>query len=142
MSSGIYNLGDRAITTALTDVVITAGVSDAEVAQAFIDQLDFMAAVTLFVNFQYGSGGTAAIVIVETTLDGTNWIEIARFDFATTTAAKRANLSGLTPVALAAVAALSANSVTDGILGDRLRARLTSTGTYANTTVSVRAAVR
>lgn len=143
MSSGIYNLGDAAVTTAVTNSVITDGVSSAGVAQAFIDGLEWMAAVTLFVNFTFGSGGSTCIVIIETTLDGVNWIDVARFDFATTSGAKRANLSGLTPVGVAAVAALSSEGVLDGILGDRLRAKVTSTGTYAgNTSVSVRAAVR
>jgi len=141
--SGIYNLGDRAITAALTDEVITSGVSSQGVVQEFIDGLDWMAAATLFCNLTYGSGGTTLIVIVQTCLDTVNWIDIARFDFATAGKAKRANLSGLTPVAVADVAVLSAEGVLDGILGDRLRAKYTSTGVYAgNTTISVRAAVR
>lgn len=141
--SGLFNLGDRAITTALTNEVITEGVSLSGVEQELIDGLDFMAAVTLFVNFTYGSGGTTCAVIVQTSLDGTNWVDVARFDFTTASLAKIANLSGLTPVAAATVAALSAQGNLDGVLGDRLRAKVTSTGTYAgNTAVSVRAAVR
>lgn len=141
--SGIYNLGDSAITAALTNEVITEGTASSGASQELIDGLSFMAAVTLFCNFTYGSGGTTCAVIVQTSLDGTNWIDIARFDFTTASAAKRCNLSGLTPVAIAAVAALASESVLDGILGDRLRAKVTSTGTYAgNTAVSVRASVR
>lgn len=143
MSSGIYNLGDQAISVAVANSVITTGVSSNGVDQAFIDGLEWMAAATLFCNFTYGSGGATCVVIVQTSLDGVNWIEIARFDFGTVSAAKRCNLSGLTPVAVAAVAALSAEGVLDGILGDRLRTKITSTGTYAgNTAVSVRASVR
>lgn len=141
--SGIFNLGDRAISTALTNEVITEGVSSSGVEQELIDGLDFMAAVTLFVNFTYGSSGTTCIVIVQTSLDGTNWIDVARFDFATASLAKRCNLSGLTAVGVGSVAALGAEGVLDGILGDRLRCKVTSTGTYAgNTSVSVRAEVR
>jgi hypothetical protein len=145
--TGIYSLagtsGGTAITTALTNEVITVGVASDGSSQAFISGLDWMAAVTLFANFTYGSGGTTCIVIVQTCLDGVNWIDIARFDFATASVAKRCNLSGLTPVAVGAVAALAAEGVLDGILGDRLRAKVTSTGTYAgNTSISVRAAVR
>lgn len=143
MSGGIYSLGDLAVTAALTNEVITTGSDSSGNAQEFINGLDFAAAVTLFCNFTYGSGGTTCAAIVQTSLDGTNWIDIARFDFTTASAAKRCNLSGLTPVAVAAVAVLSAEGQTDGILGDRLRAKVTSTGTYAgNTAVSVRAAVR
>ncbi len=141
--SGIINLGAASIGAAVTNSVITEGVSSQGVAQEFIGGLDWMAALTLFVNFTYGSGGTTAAVIVQTCIDGVNWIDIARFDFTTASAAKRANLSGLTPVAVGAVAALGSEGVLDGILGDRLRTKITTTGTYGgNTSVAVRAAVR
>ena len=139
----IYNLGDSAITAALTNEVITEGTASNGQSQELISNLDEVTALTLFCNFTYGSGGTTCAVVVQTSLDGTNWIDIARFDFTTASAAKRCNLSGLTAVAIAAVAALASESVLDGILGDRLRAKVTSTGTYAgNTSVSVRACVR
>lgn len=143
--SGIFSLGDEAISAAVTNLVITDGVSAAGVAQSFIDGLDFAAAVTLQANFTYGSGGTAVKVDVETSLDqGSTWIGIARFAFTTSSAEKVVNLSGLTPVGTVYTpVTLSDDSVKDGILGDRLRCRITSTGSYAgNTSVSVRASVR
>jgi hypothetical protein len=143
--SGLYNLGDEAITAAVTNVVITDGVSSAGVAQSFIDGLEAAAAVTLQANFTYGSGGTNLKVDVETSLDqGVTWIAIARFAFLLASAEKVVNLSGLTPVTTVYTpATLSDDTVKDGILGDRLRARITSTGTYAgNTSISVRASVR
>lgn len=139
----IFNLGDQAITTALTNEVITDGVSSAGVAQAFIDNLGRPTAMTVFANFTYGSGGTSAALVIQTSLDGTNWIDIARFDFTTASRAARANLSGLTPVVAATVAALGSEGQTDGILGDRFRAKLTTVGTYAgNTSIAVRIAPR
>ncbi len=143
--SGIYNLGDEAVTSAVTNLIITDGVSASGVAQAFIDGLDFAAAVTLQANFTYGSGGTTVKADVETSLDqGVTWVAIARFAFSTASAEKLFNLSGLTPKTTAVTpGTLSDDAVVDGILGDRLRCRITSTGTYAgNTSVSVRAAVR
>ncbi len=143
--SGLYNLGDEAITVAVTNSVITHGISTAGVAQSFIDGLDFVAAVTLQANFTYGSGGTTAKVDVETSLDqGTTWINIARFAFTTSSAEKVFNLSALTPVTTVYTpATLGDDAVKDGIVGDRLRCRITTTGTYAgNTSVSVRAVVR
>ncbi len=142
--SGIFSLGDEAISAAVTNSVITEGVSAQGVAQSFIDGLDFMAAVTLQANFNYGSGGTTLKVDVETTMDqGVTWVAIARFAFTTASAEKVVNLSGLTPVTVYTPTTLSDDAVKDGILGDRLRCRITSTGTYAgNTSVSVRAAVR
>jgi hypothetical protein len=143
MSAGIFSLGDRAITAALTNEVITQGVSAANVAQGFIDRLEGMSAVTLFCNFVWGSGGTTCAVVVQTTLDDVNWLDVCRFDFTTASASKVANLSGFLSKAVAAIAALSAEGVNDGVLGAKLRARIVSTGTYAgNTSVSVRAAVR
>jgi hypothetical protein len=142
--SGTYNLGDEQISVAVTDEVLTEGVSAAGVAQSFIDGLEFVAAVALLVNFQYGAGGTTCVVVVQTSLDqGSNWIDVARFDFAQASAAKRANLSGLTPVAVGAISVLGSESVLDGIIGDRMRAKITTTGTYSGaTSVSVRAVVR
>jgi hypothetical protein len=143
--SGLYNLGDEAIAAAVTNVVITDGVSSAGVAQSFIDGLEGVTAVTLQANFTYGSGGTNLKVDVETSLDqGVTWISIARFAFLLASAEKVVNLSGLTPVTTVYTpVTLSDDSVKDGILGDRLRARITSTGTYAgNTSISVRASVR
>ena len=140
----IFNLGDVTITAAVTDLVITNGVSVSGVPQGFIDRLEGMKAVTLQARLNYGAGGTTIKVDVETSLDqGNTWIPVARFAFATASAVKAANLSGLTPKAPAAVASLSDDAVLDGVLGDRLRARITSTGAYtSNTSLSIRAAVR
>ena len=143
--SGIFNLGDEPITVAVTNIVITDGVSSQNVAQSFIDGLDWMAAVTLQANFTWGAGGTNLKVDVETSLDqGLSWLPIARFAFTTASAEKLFNLSGLTPKTTVVVpATLSDDTCLDGILGDRLRAKITSAGTYSgNTSISVRAAVR
>lgn len=140
MSYDLIDLGSEEITAAVTDSVITEGASAAGVAQGLIDQLSGVTAVTIQCAFVYGSGGTTCAVTVQTSLDqGASWIDIARFDFTTATAKKVANLSGLYSKAVAAVAALSAEGVTDGVLGDRFRAKVTSTGTYAgSTSVAVR----
>ncbi|MGE0290327.1 MAG: hypothetical protein AB7I42_24915 [Bradyrhizobium sp.] len=139
----VYNLGDHTITAALTDYVITDGVSVAGVAQALIDQLDGMSSVSLECRFVYGSSGTSVAVTVQTAFGGSNWIDIARFEFTTANGAKIANVVGTGAVAIASIAALSSETVGPGILGDRLRAKVTSLGTYAgNTSVSVRASVR
>jgi hypothetical protein len=132
LTPGVYTLASLGITTALTDSAQTA-----------IDDVAGMTAVTLEASFSYGSGGTTCIAYVQTTFDGgTTWRDIARFDFATATAVKVANLSGLLSKAIAAYAALSAEGVLDGVLGDRLRVKVTSTGTYVGSTLSVRASVR
>ena len=43
---------------------------------------------------------------------------------------------------MTAYAALAAEGVYDGVLGDQLRAVITTTGTYTSTTFNIRAAVR
>ncbi len=141
MNPGIYNLGDRAVTGPLTDEVITSGVSDSGVAQEFLGNFGGMLAATIVASFNYASGGTTAKVDIETSLDqGVNWIPVARLAFTTASADKVINLSGLTPKTTPyAPVTLADDAVVDGILGDRWRVRVTSTGTYGgSTTVSVR----
>lgn len=131
-SPGIYALAALQITSAL-----------AAVAQTPIASLSGMTAVTLEANFAYGSSGTTCSATVQTSFDGgTNWRDIARFDFTTASAVKVANLSGLLSKAVSSYAVLGSEGVFDGVLGDQLRAVVTSTGTYVNSTLSVRAAVR
>lgn len=138
---GVFSLGDTALTNALTASVITSAQDDQGVTQGYLSNLEGMLGATLSVNFVYGSGGTNCRVTIETTLDqGTTWIEVARFLFALASEQNVVNLSGLTPLTTVYTpAALSDDTVKDGIFGDRWRAKVTSTGTYAgNTAVSVR----
>jgi len=129
---GVYALFAGQITAALTAQ-----------AQTPIIDLDGMTAVTLEASLGYGSGGTSCSAVVQTTFDeGTTWRDVARFDFTTSTRVATANLSGLTAKASATYASLASEGVNDGLLGDQLRVVLTSVGTYVNTTLSVRAAVR
>ncbi len=105
--------------------------------------LDGANAATLFADFAYGSGGTTCSAIIATSLDGgSTWRHICRFDFATATAEKWANLSGFISVGITAYADLGTEGVTDGLLGDRLCAIVESTGTYVNTTLRLYASVR
>ena len=143
-NAGLYNLGDVTITAALTDSVITLGSSAAGAVQALIDRLNGMTSASVQATFVYGSGGTTVVAVVQTSLDqGASWIDILRFDFATSNAKKIGNVSAAGALAPAAVAALGAEGKLDGILGDRLRVKVTSTGIYGgNTSLSMRAAVR
>ena len=128
---GFYTLGDFTIAAAAT--VIGLPVVD----------LDGMTSVTAQLRFQWGSGGTSIITRLATSLDqGTTWTELARVDFAT--ASRNVNL-GLAAgsKSIYVPIALSAEGLVDGILGDRLRLTVESTGTYAaSTLLSGRIAVR
>ncbi|WP_316184718.1 MULTISPECIES: hypothetical protein [unclassified Bradyrhizobium] len=113
------------------------------VAMSPMPDLSGMSAVSLEASLQYGSGGTSLTAIVVTSFDnGLTWRHIARFDFGAAAATRLANIQASGAKGVADYADLGAQGVNDGILGDRLALILSSTGTYSNTTLSVRAAVR
>lgn len=95
--------------------------------------------------FTYGSGGTSAKAYVQTSLDGgTTWVDVASLAFTTATATKVSAVS--TSVALAAGVAptdgtLTDNTILNGLVGDRVRVKLISVGTYAGSTTLVVTAV-
>lgn len=133
ITGGTFSLGDFSISAAATQV------------GDVIDDLGGATAITLSARLGYGSGGTSCYALVETSLDqGVTWVQIARFDFTTSGAQKILTVSGLTPrLSVASAGSLSADTALDGTIGDRLRATVVSTGTYAGSTVlSVRANVR
>lgn len=132
---GFISLGNFTITTAGTQV------GDA------VDGLEGMLAATLQGRFQWGSGGTNCKLYIQTSLDqGNTWMDIACIVFGVTGEVDVVNLSALTPKTTQVTpsdGALSDDSVVDGVLGDRLRAKVVSTGTYAGSTLlSVSAMVR
>lgn len=92
-------------------------------------------------NLIYGSGGTSVDVYVQTSVDGgATWVDIMEFNFLLASAIKISAVS--TAVALAAATAptdgtLAANSILNGLLGERIRLKYKSAGTYAGTTLSV-----
>ena len=84
--------------------------------------------------FARAAGGTTCDVFVQTSVDnGSTWIDIIQFAFATTTVTK---ISGVRPyIALAANVTpsdggLSDNTILDGMIGDRLRVKTVVVGTY------------
>lgn len=98
--------------------------------------------------FVYGSGGTTAKVFVQTSLDGgATWFDVLNLAFLLATASKLGSVS--TAVALgtqgaaAGDGALADNSANQGVLGDRVRVKVITTGTYAGgTTIAVWASLR
>lgn len=131
MTAGVYSLAALQIGAAQTALALTA-----------IDNLEGMQSASLDVIFAYGSGGTSAFVVIQTTLDGVNWRDIARFDFTTASLVKTANLTANASKAIGTHGVLSSEGVIDNFFGNRLRAVLTSTGVYVNTALSVQVAVR
>lgn len=104
-------------------------------------------ALALQVNFTYGSGGTSAKLYVQTSLDkGLTWIDLACFALATATA-RRVSVVHLSTALAAntspADGALADNTILNGVIGDRVRTKLTTVGTYAgNTRIQVDAVAK
>jgi hypothetical protein len=94
--------------------------------------------VALECIFTYGSGGTTAKVWVQTSFDnGSTWVDIANFAHTTASLSRAYNLSALTPITTVYTVTdgtLADNTCKDGLIGDQLRVKFTSTGTYAGTT--------
>lgn len=95
-------------------------------------------------NFIYGSGGTSADVWIQTSLDGgTTWIDIANFRFTTSSLRKLSAVvanpaTAFTANTTASDGALTANTVLNGMIGDRIRCKVTTVGTYGGgTTLAV-----
>jgi len=132
MAPGVYTLASLSLTTALSANEQTP-----------IANLEGMTAVTLEASFKYGSGGESCAAIVQTTPDGgENWRDLARFDFAQASLVKHCNLEGLLSKGVTVYADLDVEGVYDGVLFDRLRCVVSSTGNYAETRLTVRAGVR
>ena len=123
-------------TSLLDALAITTAVS-AQVTGAFTDMLQAKH-LAIEANFTYGSGGTDVTAWVQTSFDGgTNWIDIAAFNFTTSSARKVVSLNAansVTTVYTPLDGTLSDNTVKDGLIGDRLRVKYTTTGTYAGST--------
>jgi hypothetical protein len=124
----ILELLNTPITTSVTGDV-TAGVK--------VPRGGRVESLSLQAVFTYGSGGTNATAYVQTSFDGgVTWVDIACFQFTTATATR---LYHLTAAAVSAIAtptdgSLAANTAVNGLLGDRFRVKLTTTGTYAGGT--------
>lgn len=112
--------------------------------QTAIINLQGMLALSIVMNFKYGSAGSTCSGIVQTSPDGgTTWLDIARADFTTATKITQFNLEGLLSKAAAAYSDLASEGVNDGILFDQVRAIVVSAGTlYVNTSLDIRVSAR
>jgi len=130
-------LAPTTITTAVT-AVVTAPVTG----------LLGMHFAMMQATFTYGdSGGTSVKAWIQTSFDGgTTWVDIANFAFATTTARTMHSVRLATAVAAnytATDGTLADNTIKDGLLGDQLRAKYTTVGTYVGaTTLAIHATLK
>jgi len=126
-ASGIYSLGD-----------FTIGAAGTQIGTPVTD-LDGILAALLSLRLQYGSGGTSIKVYAQVSPDqGTTWIDIACVVFGTAGEHQVLNFSALTPKLTQVTptdGALADDTAVDGLLTDRMRLKVVSTGTYAGSTV-------
>lgn len=130
--------------TLLSSTTITTAVA----AQTGTAVISLVGAKVLVVEavFTYGSGGTSAKVWVQTRVAGGTWRDIMNLAFTTSSATKWSKVSSyaaMTAAQTASDAALSDDTILDGLLGSEVRVKYTTTGTYAGgTTLAVRAAIK
>lgn len=126
-SPGYKSLGSFTITTAGTQV------------GEWVSSLDGLLALVAQLRFAYGSGGTTVRAYLQTSLDqGVTAIDIACVLFGTASEVAVRNFSALTPTITQITSTdgtLADDTTIDGVLGDRVRLKLTSTGTYGGSTV-------
>lgn len=121
-------IGTKQITTALTNDQVGQDVTG----------LTDKNRLSLIAEFTHGSGGTNASAYIQTSLDaGTTWYDIAAFQFTTASGVKQLTCLAAKEVSSSVTlgtGALAANTAINGLLGDRIRVLVTSTGTYAGNT--------
>ena len=108
------------------------------------DQFKFNAAfpkvLTVQANFVYGSGGTTVKAWIQTSVDdGASWMDVICFALTTASGKRVAQVNNFVAITGAAVvtptdATLADNTILNGVLGNRMRVKITSTGTYAGNT--------
>ncbi len=95
--------------------------------------------ITCVALFNYGSSVTTVKAWVQTSLDdGTTWHDIINFAFTTSALDQIAAVNSMgfagSTAATMTDASLGDDVIDDGLLGDMIRVKYTTTGTYAGTT--------
>lgn len=121
------------ITTAVANIVSPALTTPP---QPLLSGMKYLVAQAIVV---YGSGGTTIKAWVQTSLDGgETWVDIMSFAFTTASLSKISACNAyIAPAAQAFApgdAALADNTIIQGVMGDRVRVKYTTTGTYADST--------
>lgn len=126
ISPGVKSLGDFTITGAGTQV------------GEWVEDLEGMLSMGAHLRLAFGSGGTNIKAYLQTSFDdGLTVADIACVVFGVASEAELLNFSALTPKGQVTPTdgTLADDTVVDGILGDRVRLKIISAGTYAGGTV-------
>jgi hypothetical protein len=106
--------------------------------------LSGLLALAAQLRLAYGSSGTTVKAYLQTSLDqGGTPIDIACVVFGTASEVEVMNFSALTPKGqvVPSDGSLADDTLVDGILGDRFRLKVISTGTYGGSTILTAGAV-
>lgn len=120
------------VLTLLNATLSTAVAADVT-AGVFVPRNGRVESLTLQGTITVAGGGTTAKAWVQTSLDGgLTWIDIANFAFTTSTAVRCYHLTAaaVTSIATPTDGTLADSTAINGLLGDRFRVKLTTTGTY------------
>ena len=123
--------------TLLAPLTISAAVgATATTAELYLGGMHYLTAEAVFL---YGADGTSVKAYVQTSLDGgDSWIDIMSFAFTTSAATKvSATTTGIAPASQALApsdGSLADNTIIQGVLGDRIRLKYVTTGTYSGAT--------
>ena len=133
MSLGLFSLTTNGSASDLT--VAPAGT----VVCTAITGLSAVVAMTAHIRLAYGSGGTTVRAYLQTSFDsGTTWVDIACVLFGVVAKSVVLNFSALTPKLTQVVptdGTMADDTAIDGIIGDKVRLKVVSTGVYAGSTV-------
>ncbi len=133
ITPGYFSLGTFSITTAGTFM------------GDWVDDLDGCLALLAQLRFIWGSGGSAVVAYLQTSVDnGATPVDMASVAFAMASENAVLNFSALTPKTTQVTpsdGALTSDTAVDGVLGDRFRVKIVVTGTYAGSTQLVCSAV-
>ena len=105
-----------------------------------VQGLGAVKSVSLIAEFVYGSGGAAngVTVRIQTSYDGNVWYDVAAFGFSQAAAKKSLTIradTGISAAQTLVTGQLAADTAIQGVLGDRLKAVLWTTGAaYAGPT--------
>ena len=119
--------------TVLCNLGITAAVTAS--VQTAITGLTPRQALTVQAAFTYvASAATSVDAYVQSSINGgVTWFDVAEFNFTTASATKYQNVNADTAVNTATAltdGTMTANTSINGFLGDQLRVKITSVGTY------------
>lgn len=124
----------------LLNIGITTAVTASTTTPLTVNNINWSAMI-LQANFTYGSGGTSADAYIQTTLDnGSTWVDLADFHFTTSSGRVIQTILPATAISASYTAtdgAISANTAKSGIMGDQIRVKYTTVGTYAASTTLV-----